>query len=78
MMLGDINFPEVNWDYPIHNLQLEYLLRVIGNLFIEQIITQPTPNQAILDLLFTDPVYINSIHVCETPISDHKIMYINI
>ena len=30
-----------------------------------------------MDLLFTDPVYINSIGVCETPISDHNIVYVN-
>ena len=75
ILLGHLNFPGVNWEYPKQNSRLESLN---GLFFIVRVINQLTRKQTILDLLITDPVYMNIIGKCETPISDHNIVYVNI
>ena len=63
ILLGDLNFPEIKWSdqepRSVHSsgdkrLQIEALLNLTDDLFLNQLITKPTRGDNTLDLLFTN------------------------
>ena len=75
---GDFNFPQVNWSDPDcrkisaatndEKIQLNKLLNLTDDFFLQQLVTQPTRNDNILDLVFTNIT--DSLFDCT--ISKHK------
>ena len=45
--------------------------------FLEQLVTEPTRKQNILDLIFSNPALIDSICITETYLSDHCLLLAN-
>lgn len=77
-MIGDFNFPGVDWDTTQGDRQqISDLICVRDHLFLEQLITVPTRKSNILDLLFCCPSLINTIDVSVSPISDHNIIKVD-
>ena len=89
MLLGDFNFPFLKWkqhdDIIIpcvqsggkldQQHQAECLLELTNNLFLEQTIINPTRNDNVLDLIFTnDENLINISEITDTAISDHRLI----
>ena len=75
IMLGDFNFPGVNWSNPInHCTSADLLIDIASLLFINQQIHVPTRKSNTLDLIFCSDELINSIDVCDTFVSDHRII----
>ena len=77
MMLGDFNFPDVDWaNFNSNDTYINMLQSFANNLFVEQHVTVPTRESNLLDLVFSHDDIINSINVDETVVSDHKILKI--
>ena len=82
ILTGDFNFPEIDWSIPLqrkfnqNNNQINTLLNLSDELFLQQLVTKPTRNNNILDLVFTN--IIDSPLDCTTsffkPFSDHNLV----
>ena len=86
VLTGDLNFPNIDWSDPLcrkitkvssdKNLQVEKLLCLTDDYFLHQLISQPTRNDNILDLMFTnitDELYDCNISEYKT-MSDHRMI----
>ena len=74
IIMGDFNYPNINWNLVTGQGKSEEFLDVINDLFLTQYVSQPTRGQSILDLVMcNDPDRICSIGVME-PVgtSDHS------
>ena len=80
IIMGDFNFTGVLWDTAINsnNVNISGLLGLRDNLYLDQMITEPTCELNILDLLFCNQSIIESIKIQATVISDHNIIHVNI
>ena len=79
IIMGDFNFPGVQWDSTISETK-EHLSCLVGLrdfLYLDQMITEPTRKSNTLDLLFCNESIIESIEIDETVISDHNIIHVN-
>ena len=70
ILLGDFNFPLINWSNPNSQCPLSSpLFHLPNHLFLSQQVAKPTRNANILDLIFSPNDLINSIDICDTFIS---------
>ena len=85
---GDFNFPEMDWSEPLLRKlkcsqnsysptnQLNTLLSLTDEYFLQQLITKPTRNNNVLDLVFTNIT--DTPHECTTSVyksfSDHNLV----
>ena len=78
VIMGDFNFPGVLWDTAINGNDVN-ISGLVGRdyLYLDQMITEPTRELNILDLLFCNQSIIESIKIQETVISDHNIIHVN-
>jgi exonuclease III len=85
VMVGDFNFPNINWhtqnvyggSLEMRN-QAENLFNLADNHCMEQYIEQPTRGNNILDLLFLDnEEFLHHYTVQETILSDHNLIIIH-
>ena len=75
IFLGDFNFPLINWSTPNSQCPLSSpLFHLSDHLFLSQQVAKPTRNSKILDLIFSPNDLINSIDICDTFISDHRML----
>ena len=76
IIMGDFNFPGVQWDSTISetNEHLSCLVGLRDFLYLDQMITEPTRKLNTLDLLFCNE---SIIEIDETVISDHNIIHVN-
>ena len=75
ILLGDFNFPLINWSNPNFQCPLSSpLFNLSDHLFLSQQVAKPTRNSNILDLIFSPNDLINSIDICDTFISDHRML----
>ena len=74
IILGDFNFPGVDWSSPNHPSSSHPLVYLCDSLFISQQVHRPTRKSNILDLIFCPIELINSISIFDTFISDHRII----
>ena len=73
MILGDFNFPGVDWSSP--NLSsLKPLVNLCDSLFLSQQVHRPTRKSNILNLIFCPNELINSIVASDTFISNHRMI----
>ena len=74
IIMGDFNFPGVQWDFTVSdtNEHLSCLVGLRDFLYLDQMITEPTRKSNTLNLLFCN----ESIEIDETVISDH-IIHVN-
>ena len=70
IMLGDFNFPYINWLNPEYNCHDASPLI----LFLNQQVSAPTRKSNILDLIFSPDDFINCIDITDSIISDHRII----
>ena len=86
IICGDFNFPQMNWSDPDcrkisaatkdEKQQVEKLLNLTDDFFLQQLVTQPTRNNNVLDLVFTnitDNLFDCSINKLKT-LSDHNLI----
>ena len=74
-MLGDFNLPLINWSNPNSQCPLSSpLFNLSDHLFLSQQVAKLTQNSNILDLIFSPNNLINSINICDTFISDHRML----
>ena len=74
-LLGDFNFPLINWSNPNSQCPLSCpFFHLSDHLFLSQQVAKPTRNSNILDLIFSPNDLINSIDICDTFISDHRML----
>ena len=67
ILLGDFNFPLINWSKPNSQCPLSSSLFYLSDhLFLSQQVAKPTQNSNILDLIFSPNDLINSIDICDT------------
>ena len=86
IMTGDFNYPCIDWSEKINlNDHDKKLINCIDDLFLQQMVTEPTRNVLgqkcnILDLIFTnDELFINNIeHLAPLGSSDHDVLLISI
>ena len=75
---GDFNYPDVDWEKGMDseaNVQGNGLLEFIETNFLTQMVTAPTRERNILDLVLTNvPRYITEVKVTPTSLSDHKMV----
>lgn len=89
IFLGDFNFPEITWSdtltatvmssTPDRRNQIDALLSLTEDLFLNQLITFPTRQANTLDLLFTNTT--NSLYdfeATDSKMSDHKLLEIRL
>ena len=75
IMLGDFNFPDINWLNPDYNCPDASPLILFSHwLFLNQQVTAPTSNSNILDSIFSHDDLINCIDITDSVISDHRII----
>ena len=88
MLLGDLNFPTIDWSDPKNpklpyssdksdtKIQIEALLELTDELLLDQLISQPTRGQNVLDIAFTNIT--SDLFDCEittcAAMSDHNIV----
>ena len=79
--MGDFNFPgtcAMGLCYKLqYNVNISGLVGLRDYLYLDQMITEPTRELNILDLLFSNQSIIESIKIQETVISDHNIIHLN-
>ena len=64
IMLGDLNFPDINWSDPNPSCPTAgSLINLSNQLFLNQQVTKPTRNQNVLDLIFCSDELINRITI---------------
>ena len=74
-MLGDFNFPDINWLNPDYNCpDASPLILFSDCLFLNQQVSAPTRISNILDLIFSSDDFINCIDITDSVISDHRII----
>ena len=74
-MLGDFNFPDINWTNP--DMSCQYAISLISLsdcLFLNQQVLEPIRKSNILDIIFSPDDIINSIYVTDSVLSDHRII----
>ena len=67
IMLGDFNFPDINWlnpDYSCHDASPLILFSDL--LFLNQQVSAPTRKSNILDLIFSPDDFINCIYITDS------------
>ena len=75
IMLGDFNFPDINWLNTDYNCPDASPLILFSDwLFLNQQVSAPTRNSNILDLIFSPDDFINFIDITDSVISDHHII----
>ena len=75
IMLGDFNFPDINWLNPDYNCHDANPLILFSDLlFLNQQVSAPTRKSNILDLIFSPDDFINCIDITDSVISDHRII----
>ena len=75
IMLGDFNFPDINWLNPDYNCpDASPLILFSDCLFLNQQVSAPTRKSNILDLFFFPDDFINCIDITDSVISDHRII----
>ena len=75
IMLGDLNFPDINWLNPDYNCHDASPLILFSDLlFLNQQVSAPTRKSNILDLIFSPDDFINCIDITDSVISDHRII----
>ena len=75
IMLGDFNFPLIDWQSTvISSTHANSLLDLTNFLYLDQLVQLPTRGANILDLVFSNPLIIDNIDSIETSISDHNII----
>ena len=75
IMLGDFNFPNIDWTKP--DLSCTYaipLFSLSDCFFLNQQVLEPTRKSNILDLIFSPDDFVNSIDVTDSLLSDHRII----
>ena len=75
IMLGDFNFPDIDWTKP--DLSCTYaipLLSLSDCFFLNQQVLEPTRKSNILGLIFSPDDFVNSIGVTYSLLSDHRII----
>ena len=74
IIVGDFNFPDVNWDLFSGVSASESFRDVVNDCYLTQLVHQPTRGSSILDLVFTnDPSVFEEVEVIEPLLgSDHK------
>ena len=90
IIVGDFNFADIDWSDPLCrkfiettsdiNIQANKLLNLTDDLFLQQLIHQPTRNENILDLVFTnitDNLFDCNITKYKT-LSDHNLIEIKL
>ena len=80
LLTGDFNFPDINWDSYYCPPSLDYFMDVVNEYNLDQLVTSPTRENAILDLFFTDnAALVNEVSVRE-PLgqSDHNIVVVQL
>ena len=86
LMTGDFNYPNIDWAEKVNlNEGDRNLINCLDDLFLQQMVTEPTRNVLgqkcnILDLILTnDELFVNSIvHIAPLGSSDHDILLISI
>ncbi len=74
-IMGDFNFPNIDWNISDdYTQQSSFLFNLKDLYFLEQVITSPTRKGNILDLLFCSSDLINSIRIEPTTMSDHNMI----
>ena len=75
IFLGDFNLPNIDWiNARFTNLVATHLCPIIEDLFLEQLVQEPTRGNNILDLIFSEKELIDSINVTKTCLSDHSML----
>ena len=75
IMLGDFNFPDINWLTPDYNCPNASPLILFSDcLFLNQQVSAPTRKSNILDLIFSPDDFINCIDITDSVNSDHRII----
>ncbi len=74
ILLGDFNLPNMDWSNPKHCFISRALCPFIDSFFLEQLVTEPTRINNVLDLIFSNDDVIDCISVCKTVISDHSLL----
>ena len=75
VLLGDFNFHLINWSNPNYQCPLSSpLINLSDLLFLSQHVVEHTRNSNILDLMFCPNDLIYPIDICDTFISDHRIL----
>ena len=68
IMLGDFNFPDINWTNT--DMSCQYVIPLI----LYQHVLEPTRKSNILYLIFSPDDFINSKDVTDSVLSDHRII----
>ena len=67
--------PNIDWiNARFTNLVATHLCPIIEDLFLEQLVQEPTRGNNILDLIFSEKELIDSINVTKTCLSDHSML----
>ena len=75
IMLGDFNFPLIDWHSTgTCSTHANSLMELTNFLYLDQLVQIPTKGANILDLVFSNPLIIDNIDSIETSISDHNII----
>ena len=75
IMLGDFNYPDINWTNPDFNCSCAIPLFSLSDwLFLNQQVIVPTHKSNILDLIFSPDDFINHIDVTDSVLPDHHII----
>ena len=75
IMLGDFNFPDIDWTNP--DFSCPYAIPLISlsdSLFLNQQVLKPTRKYNILDLIFSTNDFVYFIYVTDSVLSDHRII----
>ena len=71
LSLGDINLPNIDWiNAKFTNLVATHCCPIIEDLFLEQLVQEPTKGNKILDSIFSEKELIDS----KTFLSDHSML----
>ena len=75
ILLGDFNFPDIDWSCPDVSCEAAApLISLSNSLLLNQQVDKPTRLSNILDLIFCPDELIKSISVADTYLSDHRIL----
>ena len=75
ILLGDFNFPDIDWSCPDISYEAAApLLSLSNSLLLNQQVDKPTRLSNTLDLIFCPDELIKSISVADTYLSDHRIL----
>ena len=75
ILLGDFNFPDIDWSCPDISYEAAApLLSLSNSLLLNQQVDKPTRLSNTLDLIFCPDEIIKTISVADTYLSDHRIL----